>query len=132
MMAKKKAEILSVPVKFGSVSIDDGSASVPVTIDRGNLAPAKADDLFCGRRLKGKIAVGCANEDPEQTHMFDDMDYRVEAVFEVKGYGVKPKEIKATLNVLLKEVKVETLSHFAKHDGLMIVLESALLGEDKD
>lgn len=132
MGKKKRAELLNVPVAFGNVSIGDGSASVKVTVDRENLNPDAADDLFCGRRLQGKIAVGQPNEDPTQKRMFEDLDYRIEATFEAKGYSVRPKGIGATLNVLLKEVDVETLSHFAKHDGRMIVLNAEPLGEDED
>ncbi len=137
MMAKKKTArsenvLVDVPVRFGNVSIGDGSASVSVSIDRDDMNPAAADNLLCARRLTAVIAVGGDSDDADQQLLFDDMRHKIETVFEVKGYSVKAKEVRATFNMLLKDVKITILGKFAKHRGRLVVFQAALIEDNVD
>lgn len=124
--------VITFPVSFGNVSIGDNTAGIPVRIDRSRLNPVAADDLLCGHRLNARLAVGDRDDDPDQQVMFDDMDYHLSASFEVKGYSVKPKYIKATFNVCLNDIAIEDLGHFAKRSGQLAVdgVEPLPDGED--
>lgn len=116
-MAKKPVKsLLDVPVAFGSVTIGDGSVSIAIMIDRENLTPEAADGLLCGCRVKGEIRAGAPSE-PDQQVMFDDLEFKQAGMFEIKGYSVRPKSIRSTLNMLLNDVDVKELEHFAKHSG---------------
>ncbi len=132
-MAKTEAtQLLDVPVSFGNVSIGDGSVSISVKIDRERLNPEAADGLLCGCRAKGEIAAGeeAASAGPDQQQTFEAMTHRKTGIFEIKGYSVRPKAISATLNLLLKDVVIQELGHFAKHDGRLRIESVAPLEED--
>jgi hypothetical protein len=120
---------LDVPVSFGNVSIGENTAGISVKIDRKSLNPVAADELLCGRRVEAKIAAGTTEADPDQPLLFDDLDYQLAASFEVKGYSVRPKYIRATLNVILADIDVEVLGHFAKRQGRLVVFEVGELEE---
>ena len=131
-MSKKAREMLDVPVSFGRVSIGEGSVSIPVKIDREHLNPEAADGLLCGCRAKGEIAAGQegTTEDPDQQTTFEIMKHRQTGMFEIKGYSVGPKAISATLNLLLKDVKVTEIVEFAKRSGRLRIESVAPLEED--
>ncbi len=132
-MEKTKAtQVLDVPVSFGRVSIGEGSVSIPIKIDREHLNPEAADGLLCGCRVKGEIAAGqeAATAAPDRQNTFEIMKHRQTGMFEIKGYSVAPKAISATLNVLLKDVKITEIVEFAKHDGRLRIESVAPLEED--
>jgi len=115
-MGRKKDDcLLRAPVEFGTVSIGKGSASVPCKFERDFFTLQRAEELLCGRRLNASIATGQDGE--EQPKLFEDLETTVAAIFEVKGFSVKPDHLKATLNVQLAEIDVELLSHFANRKG---------------
>lgn len=122
-MAKKKAEeLLNVGVAFGNVSIGDGTAALPIVIDRSDLPISRADRLFAGRRLTAEIAAGPTSEDPEQPVLFDDMDHHIAGIFDSKSLSVKLKTFSARLNLSLDD-NAEALTHFAKRRGRLVVTE---------
>ncbi len=128
-MAKKTKSLLDVPVAFGSVTIGDGSVSIAIMIDRENINPETADGLLCGCRVKGEIRAGAPSQ-PAQEMLFDDLEFKQVGMFEIKGYSVRPKTIRATLNMLLKEVDTKELEHFAKHSGRFRIEAAAPLEAD--
>jgi hypothetical protein len=124
---------LSVPVEFGGVSIGDGTARLGLKIDRTNLNIDAADEALCGRRLKGRVVILKDGENVNQTTFLDGVRHEVSSIFDVKRFGVAPRNITCGLTFSLADIDVEALSHFAKQKGRFIVDEvSAIPDEDED
>lgn len=120
-MVEKIDVLLDVPVTFGRVSIGAASASITVKIDRTVFGPDQADELLCGRRLAAKLATGGVINSPGQQVLFDDMENKLGASFEVKGFSVKPKYIRFTLNGLLEDLDLDSLGYFAARQGVFVI-----------
>ena len=118
MLTATKNE-LDLMVEFGGVSIGQETARLGLKVSRDNIELEDADHAFCGRRLTGKIVLG--KDDPDQTTMFESSQKMVEAVFDVKRYGVSSEWVSTGLTFNLKDVDIETLSKFSKGTGRLVV-----------
>jgi hypothetical protein len=123
MTAKRIDKGQSIPVTFGNVTFGEEIASIGVKIDRVHFSPQKADETFCGRRIQGTIAAGPCGGNSGQRVMWSDLDHRIDATLESKGVSLKPEYIRATLNLCLRDIEIETLAQFAKRDGLLLIGE---------
>lgn len=133
MATRKPKSVLDVPVQFGGVSIGEDTGRVAVKIDREQLNIDAADEMFCGRRLTGRIVVVPSGVDPDQQEMFDDNDrHELKSTFDVKRFGASRKEFCAGLTFALSEIDVGELGHFAKRSGRLIVAAVAELPDGKD
>jgi len=103
---------LSIPVKFGKVSIGEAEGSIAVKIDRDCLSLESAADSFCGRRLVGQAIRMQEGEDPRQIR-FDSQHHKVEGSFDFKGFRCTAKNIGATLNVSLEDIDKGELVNLA-------------------
>jgi hypothetical protein len=106
-------------VKFGNENYGDETARLGIKINRDNMNINAADEALCGKRLAGSIVVGAA--DTQQARLLDDAQYKVNGVFDVKGYSVKVKHISTGLTFSLESIDREELSHFARQEGHLIV-----------
>ena len=53
-----KSIIADIPVTFGGVSIGKSTAKLSLKVNRDKISLELADELFCERRLTGKIQLG--------------------------------------------------------------------------
>lgn len=121
-MAKSKTPVLEVPVSFGGVSIGEKTARVSMKIQRGDcgLDIVAAEDLFCGRRLTGKIQLGGKADTPGQTK-FIETDVVVDGTFDIHRFGVTPEAFTTGATFSLKEIEIGDLAQFSKGQGRMVV-----------
>ena len=132
-MATKKTDVLlDVPVSFGKISIGANTASIPLKADRSAISVSKADKNLCGHRLTGKIVA--SDSQPDQGHFagMDGATGELEATFDVKGFGVRPKHIGFSLSLSIKDIDMADLAHFANRQGRLIVEIVEALPEDDD
>lgn len=109
---KKTKHLLSIPVSFGNVSIGDATARISVKVSRERMELADADHYFTDRRLAVAIILGHQDDDPKQK-TFDDVDHKVAATADVKGFRTSSDEFSAGLTFGKKDVNVDELSGFA-------------------
>lgn len=130
-MARKKAPVLDIPVSYGTVSIGDKTCRVGVTIDRTALEVADADGKMCEKRLSGTITAKPADYDHQHT-AFPNMngDTTLSGVFDVKGISLTKKTLSIGLTFARASVDVETLSHFPKRVGRLVVTAAQDIPED--
>lgn len=120
---------IDVPVEFGGVSIGDGTARLGVRIMRDVLDLDMADDLFCGHRLTGTVAVGNGRDAAGQGLLWDDLIYHLGGTFDVKRLGVSPKHFAIGLTFSLEDIQAENLTHFAKRTGRLAIQDSGPIPE---
>lgn len=114
---------LDLDCEFGGLSIGDGTARLGFTVARERLELEEADHYLCGKRLAGAVTLQ-AREDEAQERlpgMEDAEPPTVEAVFDVKQVGVKPKAFSAGLTFSTESVDVAELAQFAKRSGRLLV-----------
>jgi hypothetical protein len=133
-MAKRKAEeVLNVRVDFGNIGIGDETARVGIRIDRENLDVNRADEVFCGRRLTGKIITVRDGDAPEQRELIDTgSQHELKGVFDVKQFSANRKRISTGLTFSLAEIDVSEIGHFAKRSGRLIVTSAEELPDGHD
>lgn len=120
-----------LPVEFGGVSIGQSTARLGIRISREDIEIDEADNIFCGRRLKGKIELGKKDEDSRQTKFFDSGPV-VEGVFDVKRIGLSPEQVSTGLTFSIKDVDIRTLAKFSKGVGVLSVESVEDLPEEAD
>jgi hypothetical protein len=130
-MAKAKDSLLDIPVQFGKVSIGANTASIPLKCDRASLSVSKADKHMCGHRLSGVILA--SDSQPDQGHFpgMDGATGELEAVFDVKGFAVKPKHLSFGLSLSIKDVDMSGLAHFANRQGRFIIYSAEAIPDDE-
>lgn len=107
-------------VDFGGVSIGDQTASIGITIERDGMdCLDQCDELFCGRRLEGKLQLNKAPQ--RQLPGMEGEIPCIETVFDVKHFSVKPEVITIRATFSLSSIRVETLGLFAKQAGQLWV-----------
>jgi hypothetical protein len=118
---KKKLEpvtgplaVMDKPVDFGGVSIGKTTGRIGISVDRSYLGLDDAADMFCGRRLTGKVVLGRAGDAANQTTLVDDLDAEVGGAFDCKGFRVTEGSIAAGLTFALAEVDIAELAKFSK------------------
>lgn len=128
-MAKDKAKkinkaVLKLPVKFKNLSVGDTTTSIGVTVARshGKLNLVAAEEAFCGKRLKVCLLVG-AGSDPDQGVLWDDAQFRIDAIADAKKVSITPKLIGTSLQFQLSGVNIEELTHFANQEGVLLVVK---------
>lgn len=121
---------LNAPVTFGGVSIGDATARISVVIDRKNINLKSADQLFCERRLIGKVVLGLHDEAAEQTKLIDDADHEVSGAFDVKGFRCSADYIALGVTWSLKEIDISELARFSKGAGRLIVSSAGPIPEE--
>lgn len=123
---------LEVDVQFGGVSIGDETARVGVKIDRGAMTLDDADEFLCGKRLTGRIEVCAPGEQQGQQSLpgMNDARPHLDGTFDVKRFGVGPKEVSAGLTFVLGSIDVSELAKFAKKNGRLTIMEAQYLPDD--
>lgn len=136
----KEANLLDLPVSFGSVSFGKKTASVGVSVDREHLKIPVADRTFCDRRLTVTIFANGKNDQQDQkllAGMEDDIE--LIGVADVKGFGVHSTNIGFGLTFNINELN-KTLakngvrfSDFAAREGRLMIAEVGEIPEaDKE
>ena len=123
MAKKNKESVMELPVSYGGLSVGDKTARIGVSISRGNLSITKADKAFCCKRLDVSIKAmsNGAQADNQPLPGMEGSDWEVGGVADVKGWSTNGKSITFGLTFNLENVEVETLSHFPKREGTLVV-----------
>lgn len=133
--AKDQETVIEIPVTFGGLSVGDKMCRIGMSVSRASFTPAKADKHLIDKRLSVKlIAVpGGANGDQPSLPGLDN-DREVAAVGDCKGYSATGMKLSFGLTFMLASVDVETLSHYPKRDGRLVVtgIEDIPEGEGDD
>lgn len=127
----RKAQAFSGGVSFGGVSIGETTARLGIHIDRGVIELNKADELFCNRRLTGKVVLGQFDESSGQRKLIDDVDHQVSGSFDVKGFRASTDSIAAGLTFSLKEIDIAELARFSKGQGRLVIDEVGDIPEEE-
>ncbi len=116
--------VLDKPVSFGGVSLGKGTGRISIKIDRGFIDVAEAEEMFCQRRLTGKVVLGHAGDAAGQQTIADDINHEVIGAFDAKGFRSNGESVSTSLTFSLKEVDVHELSLFSKGVGRLVIVES--------
>ena len=132
-MPRRKGSLLTLPVAWGNLSVGDKSCRIGVTVDRSSLKVAEADKHLCEKRLTGQLQVKAPDEHPDQQHL-DGMENgrEVAGSFDIKGFSVSKDAITFGLTFAIASVNVESLAHFAKRAGTLLVDDSEAIPENGD
>jgi len=114
--AKNSKPVKEFPVSYGNVSFGDRTASVGLSISRGNCTVNEADKAFTGKRLTMTMFAGPPGSGGTPS-AFADGDLEVTAVFDSTGFSAKSKKIGLTVSAMLEDIDPATFSQFAKRDG---------------
>jgi hypothetical protein len=115
---------LTIPVKYGDLSVGDGTCRIGLTAFRDKLTLKIADEKLCGKRLIGCISCAPGNNNPEQSPMPGmDADVEIAAAFDVKRVNFTIKTITFGLTFAIASLKVEDLVGFAKRAGKLVVTQ---------
>lgn len=123
-MAKSKEPdaVLELPVTFGGLSVGDKTCRIGMRVSRANYTPSKADKQLVEKRLSVRLRAVPNGSTGDQASLPGlDNDRVVEAVGDCNGYSATGKALSFGLTFALSSVDVESLSHFPKRDGQLIV-----------
>jgi hypothetical protein len=109
--------IHDIPVMFGGLSIGDAFARLGVRADRESLTLIDANEIWCGHRLTGSVVLGGHDDQSGQQKLVDDLEHKIDGVFDVKRYSVSPSEIAASLAISLIDLDIAELAKFTKNSG---------------
>lgn len=133
-MVKKAFDGFNASVTFGGVSIGENTARVSITLDRKLIHLNMADQLFCNRRLIGKVALGGIDEanngNETQGKLIDDVDHEVSGAFDVKGFRCSADVIAFGITFSLKDIDIAELAKFSKGHGRLIVNQATDIPEE--
>lgn len=121
-MGKKSNAVLEVPVAYGSLSVGDKIARIPISIRSADCTIEQADRCLRGRQLAGRILArpeGVRATQPALPGFHTDIE--LVGTFEVDAFRATPKAIGATLKFSLAGINVEKLTHFANREGMLRV-----------
>lgn len=122
--------VLDKPVAFGGVSIGKSTGRIGIGIDRGWIELEEAADMFCNRRLIGKVVLGGADDASGQQKLVDDLEVEVNGAFDCKGFRVTEDSLSTGLTFSLKEVSIADLAKFSKGVGRLVVMETGEIPDD--
>src|SRR3990167_8869558 len=125
--SKPRKALVGFPVKFNNANLGDEIASLGFSTSREHLNVTAAEECFCGHRINVRIAVGAG--DANQKKFWDDLQWNVQAIADVKSFRVSPKKISSTLAFRMEGLDVSVLAHFAKQEGWLFVLNADEIGE---
>lgn len=121
--------IADVPVQFGGVSIGESTARLSMKIRRSALDLTAADELFCARRLSGKMQLGGEDDLPDQGKLFE-ANLTIAASFDIHRFGVTEEAYTTGATVKLNEVDIADLAKFSKGNGRFLIFESIEIPDD--
>ncbi len=124
--------IHDIPVIFGGLSIGDALARLGVRADREILILNTADEIWCGHRLTGAIVLGGHDDQSGQQKLVDDLEHKIEGVFDVKRYSVSPSEIAASLAISLIDLDIAELAKFTKNTGRLQITGIDVIPDESD
>lgn len=122
--------VLDKPVSFGGVSIGKSTGRIGIGIDRSWIQLDEAADMFCNRRLIGKVVLGGADDASGQQKLVDDLEVEVNGAFDCKGFRVTEESLSTGLTFSLKEVSIADLAKFSKGVGRLVVMETGEIPDD--
>lgn len=114
--------IADIPVQFGGVSIGQSTAKLSMKIVRGAMSLEFADELFCERRLRGRIQLGGHDDGSGQLKFFD-TDPCIDGSFDVHRFGVTADAFTTGATFKKNELDLSVLGDFSKGTGRMLVFE---------
>lgn len=123
--------IADIPVAFGGASIGESTTRLSLKIDRSKLDLIEAENLFCERRLTGKIQRGGADDGSGQLKFFD-TDPRIDGSFDVHRFGVTSEAFTTGITFKTSEIDANIIAKFAKGTGRLVVLEAVEIPEDAE
>jgi hypothetical protein len=112
------------------VSIGKNTGRIGVTIDKEWIELDQADEMFCNRRLTGKVVLGRVGDAANQQTLCDDLDCQVAGAFDVKGFRVTESAVSLGMTFALAEVDIAELAKFSKGVGRLVVLEVGEIPDD--
>lgn len=113
--------VTEIPVRLGRINIGKTTARVGLKIDRGWLSLERADELFCERRLLGKLIAGGSDDAPGQTKFIE--EETLEGAFDTKSFSVNEESISAGVTFALGEIDLAALPHFSAGSARLLVNE---------
>ena len=122
--------VLDKPVAFGGVSIGKSTGRIGISIDRSWIGLEEAADMFCDRRLIGKVVLGGADDASGQQTIVDDLNIEVAGAFDVKGFRCTLETLSAGLTFSLADVSIADLAKFSKGLGRLVVIERGEIPDD--
>lgn len=126
--SKPRKFLARMPVKFNNANLGDEIGSLGFSTARENCSLEIAEQCFCGKRTNIRIVVGAG--DAAQAKFWEDLQWDVQAVADVKSFRCSPKRISAGLAFSMSGVDVSVLARFAKQDGWLYVLNAEEIGDD--
>lgn len=122
--------LMRAPCRFNNANLGDTIASLGFRINREHLNLIAADEAFCGKRVNVRMVVGAG--DATQKKFWDDLQWDVQAIADIKSFRASPKYISAGLSLSMESVDVSVLAHFAKQEGWLFILKAEDLAGDED
>jgi hypothetical protein len=120
-----------IPVKYSNVNIGDKTGRIGLSVHRGNMTVAEADRTLCDKRLHVRLLARPEGSQAEQEGLPGlEADVELEAVCDVKGYGVTSRSISFGLTFMLKSIDLTLVPQFAKHEGMLTILAAGEIPED--
>lgn len=116
---KKSDAVLTLPVKYGKVSIGEAIASVPITMQLSDLSLNSAYKQLCGKRITGQIMARSGGAQAKQASLMEGSDLEIEGAFDIKSFSFNKKKISTTISFSLESISIEDLAHFAKREGIL-------------
>lgn len=127
-----QAEILQVPVEFGSYSDGEQYVRLPFTVSRTKFKPKDAERHLCGARLSVRCVrdPNAAGDTPNQKPLVDpDPSDVVQAQVDVKGYRATRKQFGAALVFNRESIDPKHLLDFSRQVGW---IEMERVGDAED
>ena len=122
--------IHDLPVMFGGLSIGDAFARLGVRVDRESIDLTTADEIWCGHRLTGSLVLGGHDDQGGQQKLVDDLEQKIEGVFDVKRYSVSTTDIAASLSLSLIGLDIAELAKFTKNSGRLQITGIDLIPDE--
>lgn len=122
--------VLDKPVSFGGVSIGKATGRIGISLDRAWIELEEAAEMFCNRRLIGKVVLGGADDASGQQKLVDDLEVEVSGAFDCKGFRVTEEILSTGLTFSLSEVSIADLAKFSKGVGRLVVMETGEIPDD--
>lgn len=118
------------PADFSGVSIGENTARIGLQFSRERMGLDKADELFCNRRLIGRLVLGHVDDANMQGELFDGA-IAIYGAFDVKGYRVNAAHFAIGATFSRQDVDLKQLADFAKNEGRLQVSELSEIPDDK-
>lgn len=133
-MAKKKSDVINLPVGYGDVRVGDKTCGIRASVSLESFPLAQADKTLCERRITGRIIAKPAGWEADQQGLptMDGDDLEMSGVFDVKSLNVSGDSIGFGLTFSIKDVDVSTLAQFAKRMGRIVIDDVSTIPDGAD